>query len=304
MSNQIYEPFDFQPVIIIGAARSGTNMLRDALARLDGVATWPCDEINYIWRHYWASWPNDELQPAHATARARRFIRAAFCAQAQKTQPGWLVEKTCANSLRVEFVRTIVPQAKFIFLIRDGRDVVASAAKRWTAPVDFRYVAAKARYVPFTDAPYYAARYLGHRLRRLFSRERRLPTWGPRFDGIDLFAARHDTAEVAAEQWRRCVERAAESLAALPDRQLCTVRYEELVTRPVQELARVARFLGAPLDPQRLRAIAGGISADSVGKWRTELDAATQARIEARMRPTLENLGYLREHTFRLRQAA
>ena len=29
----------------------GHNMLRDVLTKLPGVATWPCDEINYIWRH-------------------------------------------------------------------------------------------------------------------------------------------------------------------------------------------------------------------------------------------------------------
>ena len=39
------------PVIIIGAGRSGTNMLRDLLAQLPQFSTWPCDEINYIWRH-------------------------------------------------------------------------------------------------------------------------------------------------------------------------------------------------------------------------------------------------------------
>jgi hypothetical protein len=30
---------------------SGANMLRDVLTLLPGVATWPCDEINYTWRH-------------------------------------------------------------------------------------------------------------------------------------------------------------------------------------------------------------------------------------------------------------
>ena len=38
-------------VVIIGAPRSGTNMLRDVLTSLPGFATWPCDEINLIWRH-------------------------------------------------------------------------------------------------------------------------------------------------------------------------------------------------------------------------------------------------------------
>ena len=39
----------FTPVIIIGAPRSGTNMLRDILTNFEGIETWPCDEINYIW---------------------------------------------------------------------------------------------------------------------------------------------------------------------------------------------------------------------------------------------------------------
>jgi len=34
-------------IIIVGAPRSGTNMLRDVLTSFDGVCTWPCDEINY-----------------------------------------------------------------------------------------------------------------------------------------------------------------------------------------------------------------------------------------------------------------
>ena len=37
-----------KPVVIIGAPRSGTNMLRDVLCDWPGVVTWPCDEINLI----------------------------------------------------------------------------------------------------------------------------------------------------------------------------------------------------------------------------------------------------------------
>ena len=68
----------YQPVIIIGAARSGTNMLRDVLTSLPGVGTWPCDEINYIWRHRNARNPLDEFQPEQATDPVRRFIRGEF----------------------------------------------------------------------------------------------------------------------------------------------------------------------------------------------------------------------------------
>ena len=39
-------PMNRAPVVIIGAPRSGTNMLRDVLVGVGGYATWPCDEIN------------------------------------------------------------------------------------------------------------------------------------------------------------------------------------------------------------------------------------------------------------------
>ena len=40
---------DFQsPLIIIGAARSGTNIVRDTLVHVPGWKTWNCDEINLI----------------------------------------------------------------------------------------------------------------------------------------------------------------------------------------------------------------------------------------------------------------
>ena len=42
----------------------------------------------------------------------------------------WVVEKTCANSLRVPFVETVAGPAKDVFLVRDGMDAVASALER------------------------------------------------------------------------------------------------------------------------------------------------------------------------------
>ena len=56
-------------IIIVGAARSGTNMLRDILCFFNGVETWPCDEINYIWRYGNASFPTDGFSRDMATKK-------------------------------------------------------------------------------------------------------------------------------------------------------------------------------------------------------------------------------------------
>ena len=94
----------FQPVIIIGAGRSGTNMLRDVLTQMPGVGTWPCDEINYIWRHGNTRFPTDEFGPQQATPAVKAYIQRIFVRFAEKHKLAYVVEKTCANSLRVGFV--------------------------------------------------------------------------------------------------------------------------------------------------------------------------------------------------------
>jgi len=58
---------NLKPIIIIGAARSGTNILRDTLTQLPSITTWSCDEINYIWRHGNINYPSDEFPVELAT---------------------------------------------------------------------------------------------------------------------------------------------------------------------------------------------------------------------------------------------
>jgi Sulfotransferase family len=284
-----FNAFSFQPIVIIGAPRSGTNMLRDALTSFSGVATWPCDEINAIWRHNNTRFPSDELQPAQATPRVRRFVRRAFGRLARRTQAQWIVEKTCANSLRVDFLRAILPEAKFVFLVRDGRDSVASAMKCWRAGFDLGYTLRKARYVPLSDAPGLALRFIANRVHGLSSSDRSLRSWGPRFDGMQEMIRKRSLAEICAEQWRRCVTHSATSLAAGADR-VCYVRYESFVRNPHSGLQQVADFAGIHVTGERLRSIASAISPRSVGKWRTELDADTLSRIEPMIRQTTKSI--------------
>ena len=135
-------------IIIVGAPRSGTNMLRDVLARVPDFASWPCDEVNLLWRHGNRSHPSDELRVEQATPQVGSFMQQQFERIAKKYSASTVVEKTCANSLRVDFVDACVPDARFVLITRDGIDAAASAMDRWNAPFDLRYTAAKARYVP------------------------------------------------------------------------------------------------------------------------------------------------------------
>lgn len=94
-------------VVIVGAPRSGTNMLRDVLTSIPGATTWPCDEINLIWRHGNRDVPSDELAPEMARPEVTSYIRRRFD-RIRRTDAPCVVEKTCANALRMGFVLSLI----------------------------------------------------------------------------------------------------------------------------------------------------------------------------------------------------
>ena len=279
-----------RPVVIIGAARSGTNVLRDTLVRLPGHGTWPCDEINLVWRHGNTRAPHDVLAPSLATGQVQRYVRHAFDAIAERRHLGTVVEKTCANSLRVAFVDRIVPTARYVFILRDGRDVVASAMRRWSASLDLSYTLRKARYAPLSDVPRYAAAFVANRLHALRSPDDRLASWGPRFTGMDDMLRSSSLAEVCATQWARSVELAARDLDAIGLDRVHRIRYEDLTADAAGEVARIATFLGAGMT-DAVREGARTIGAGSVGSWRRALGEQDLEAIAPIVDPVMERHG-------------
>ena len=285
----------YQPLVIIGAPRSGTNMLRDILCNIEGVGTWPCDEINYIWRHGNIHEPSDEFSVDLVTPGVRKYIRMQFSKIAERKGLNWVIEKTCANSLRVSFVNAVVPEAKFIFIIRDGLDATGSAKLRWTAKLDPGYILEKARFVPPSDLPYYATRYVWSRLHRLFSTEKRLAFWGPRLANMQDILARHSLTEVCAIQWRECVDQAEAALDELPQNRVCRVKYEDFVQHPESELARILDFMDIKATQQQISSAVSGVSSKSVGKGRAMLGQEEVQRLEVLIGETLKRHGYLHD---------
>ena len=288
-----------QPVIIIGAGRSGTNMLRDVLAQLAGIDTWPCDEINYIWRHGNRDYPTDEFTVEHATTEVTRYIRSQFSRRIRQSglsqypeNQRFILEKTCANSLRVPFVDAVLPEARYLFLIRDGRDVVASAKERWRAPLDIPYLLAKARYVPKSDLVYYASRYLGNRLSRRRSSQKALAVWGPRFEGMAELGQQHKLEHVCARQWVRCVEQSENAFSRMDKEKYHQIHYEQFVRHPLSVLSSVARFLGLQHTQDELAQACAQVRSSSVGKGRSG-DEVGDTEFADIMHPSLMRHKYL-----------
>lgn len=282
----------FKPVVVVGAPRSGTNMLRDMLVLLPGVGTWPCDEINYIWRHGNVRYPSDEFSRELASPSVKHYIGRQFDKLAVKDGLEMVVEKTCANSLRLGFVEEIIPDVRYVFIVRDGMDVVGSSLKRWKASLDISYILRKARYVPPTDVPYYASRYLLNHLYRLVSRENRLSFWGPVMDNIDELLDKYSLAEVCAIQWKACVDNAERDFSSTPSENLIRIKYEEFVQEPVLEFARLADFLDKQVSDSVNEYLKKQVRHDSVGKGRKALGEEEVKNLRPLIADTLKKYGY------------
>lgn len=226
-----------QYVFLIGAARSGTKFLRDTLSVSDDVAQVPYD-INYVWRHGNENCPHDELQPDDISEKAAAHIRLSIKRLAlkdTKRSPKIILEKTVSNTLRVEAVRRVFPDAQFVYLERNGADAVESSYRQWTMPADRQYLIEKLRYFPLREW-----RYGLWFAKNLAARSEGPPIWGPRYKGISRDTATLSVPEVCATQWLRSVLLARESCRGPGTH---TIRYEQL-SDPEAGLAQLTGLLG------------------------------------------------------------
>lgn len=281
-----------EPIIILGAARSGTKMLRGILAQLGGWRAVPWD-VSYVWRYGNERVPDDALAADLATPRIRRFIRRRLrrMAAGQGPREAAYLEKTVGNTLRVPFVKEVFPNARYIFLVRDGRDVTESAIRCWTEPPRVGYVLKKLRSFPWLSCGQYGWDYARRLTARACGWNARLSSWGPRYPGIDQDVANLSLPEVCARQWLTCIASYEKHREVLPAKQLLEVRYEDLVRSPVRELGRMASFLEFPWNPRSVAKL--GITSANVGKFK-RLPRFELEQIVALQRDALARWGYER----------
>lgn len=280
------------PIVIIGAARSGTKFLRDLLAESRAANAVPYD-VNYVWRYGAAAMPDDALRADDLTQDRAGFIRRTLASLAGVGGSELvMIEKTVGNTLRVPYVAKVLPDARFVHLVRDGRDVTESAMRLWQAPPDWSALWTKLRRLPLSNIGY-AAWFAGNFAKGVMSGRGGGKVWGPRYPGIETDAASLPLARVAARQWRHSVEASANDLAALPPDQVVEIRYEDLVAHPAS-LDRLIDWLELP-DGAAVRARhARMVQTGHGGKWRTALNEKDLNDVFDEIGTTLGAFGYAR----------
>ncbi|MHB8505028.1 MAG: sulfotransferase family protein [Acidimicrobiales bacterium] len=252
------------PLILVGAARSGTTMLfqalsshpdlwslyresqplldlhfpvamapgRSALVTADDVSA---DQARAIQRAFFDTVGNVEHEGVRLAQRLPLIARAKLSSMLQKlgnaskSPPIRIVEKTPDNCFRIGMLQKVFSDARFIYVLRDPRRSIASVYHGWRTEARFR------RYPLPPD--FKLSDYTGSHW--CFG----LPPGWEELNGASLI-------EVCAFQWMSYNQACLRDLPNDPARVL-RVRYEDLSARPGDVLEELARWCG--LDPAPLR---------------------------------------------------
>lgn len=282
-----------EKVFIIGAARSGTKFIRDTIAASRDVCVVPYD-VNYIWRYGNEDLTHDAISTSQCNESRCRYISSTIERFGRKNADGKtcriLVEKTVSNALRVPFVNAVFPEAKFVHLIRDGRDVIESAQRMWNSPRDYRYLVQKMRYFPFFNIRY--GLWFAKQSLRFAGKKKGIGIWGPRYPGIEKDVSKSSILEVCAMQWKESVDAANLAFSTIQSSRVLTVKYEDLIADE-QVIEKLCYFIGmrdidTVIAKYRMTVLKG-----AKGKWRVRWTDDEFNAVLAIAGPTLERVGYL-----------
>ena len=224
---------EHQKVFLIGAARSGTKILRDVLATSGNIAAIPYD-INYIWRWDNEFFPNDELTTDQYTAKTHQKIDN-YLDSFRKNNEEFIIEKTVSNTIRIPFLLKHYPNAKFIYLYRNGHDVVESVMRQWTSISDKQYLWNKMKTIPIPLLMNYGIK---HFIRNL-NKKNKQHYWGVNYPEMFESKKVERLEEIVANQWVYCLSKMMADKSLIPKNNLVEIHYENLVTNPTKELNKL-----------------------------------------------------------------
>lgn len=277
-----------RPVFLLGAPHSGADLLARALKRSPGFhVTMGRASVTHV-IYAFARRPS-----IGRTSGAVRVLRDALaeswqvspsscgqCAEACRQAGGVTGSGPCVATGEVTrfgdggpdliysapVLLQAFPDARFLQVIRDGRDVTADmlddpACLAWFKP------AMLGERAEFPNA------FLGVNKDEHLERWKTMPAAGK-----------------SALRWRSAVRLSAELRRQLPEDQLLTVRYEDLVLKPAQSVAALTEFLETRVSKVALY----DTGVPKVGAWRTRLGRADLDLVEKVARQELTRLGYLK----------
>lgn len=251
------DPVFDRPIFIVSPPRSGSSLLFETLLQAPGLYTVGGESHNLIeglpafnlLSHNFDSNRLDETDaaPGPVALLRERFLlslrnREGRAPDAERVR---MLEKTPKNALRVPLLRAAFPEARFVYLYRDPREVLASMMEAWES----------GRFRTYPNLPGWT----GMRSWSLLL----TPGWR------DLAAS--PLNEIVAAQWATTTRILLDDLEQVPADRWMVSRYDALIADPNAEVARLC----AALDLEWDRKLDGAlplsrhtVSRPEEGKWR------------------------------------
>lgn len=227
------DPVFERPLFIVSPPRSGSTLLFETLATAPGLYS-PGDESHALIEGVPGlapsarGWESNRLLAADATAGSASALRERFFRQLRDREgraptgaPVRMLEKTPKNSLRIPFLRAVFPEARFVFLYREPRQVLGSMIDGWRS---------------------------GH-----FGMYPQLPGWdGPTWSFLLTPGWRDSSGrpleEVVARQWASATGVLLDDLQALPAGSWTSLRHEDFLADPQAQARRLCAWAGLEWD--------------------------------------------------------
>jgi hypothetical protein len=255
-----------RPVFIVNPPRSGSSLLFETLAQAPNLFTIGGEShlliegvqgLNIAAK----GGASNRLDANDATPSITAELRARFAnalrdrggARPFDDGPVRMLEKTPKNALRVPFLAAVFPEARFVYLYRDPRQVLASMMEAWES--------GKFRTYPG------------------------LPGWEGELPWSLLLTpgwrdlARLPLNQRVAAQWSTATTILLDDLDALSSDRVTVARYEALVADPSAEIARLCGALGLEWDRALDRDLP--LSSHTVSRPRDDKWRARQDEVEA-----------------------
>jgi hypothetical protein len=263
------------PIFIVGAPRSGTNIFYRTMAKHPDLA-WISNitkkvpsslwltrlimlfrndhrptEANNVWQKF-AGNDDESLGRKDVTSAARKYLHSVLQNNLRIFNKPRFVNKCPGNSVRIEFLQEIFPDAIFIHILRDGRAAAYSIMRSRLGHC----------------GAYWSVK-------------------PPGWQGL----LKLPLVDACALQWKMTVEAILQSANKLPHEQFLEIRYEEFVERPAEMFKQIGKRCGLVWQEDLLQAITGGMENRNF-KWQTEMQDSDKKTLNVLLCNFLKQLGY------------
>jgi hypothetical protein len=291
---------------IIGSPRSGTTILENILNCHPKISEWY--EPYYLWGSYFPDKGDDIWSDCYLTENCKKLIQQEYANFARKSHKSIVLDKSHQYVFNIKIVQKIFPKAKWIHILRDGRDVTLSIHKEWIKRKNmiqhkdflklFRVTWNMLKRQPFwryrlmaviyelrTNSSLRPSRYLNK------SKWNGNIGWGLRFENWQKYLETHSTLQFNALQWVKSVEAVRQNWSLLQDDSKVEIRYEDLLKAPGETLNNVLEVLGVDSTTEFFNSIPK-LEKNNFNKWANAFSEEELNEIKPILSSLISELGY------------